>query len=69
MDETDLLGDRMAILLEGRLQCCGSGFFLKSKYGSGYRLIIDRSTNCDIDRVTSLLQKYLPEVQVCLFIS
>lgn len=33
MDEADLLGDRIAIMAGGELQCCGSPLFLKSKYG------------------------------------
>jgi ATP-binding cassette subfamily A (ABC1) protein 3 len=33
MDEADLLGDRIAIMANGKLQCCGSSFFLKKKYG------------------------------------
>jgi ATP-binding cassette subfamily A (ABC1) protein 3 len=33
MDEADLLGDRIAIMAEGQVQCCGSSLFLKKKYG------------------------------------
>lgn len=33
MDEADLLGDRVAIMAKGELQCCGSSLFLKQKYG------------------------------------
>lgn len=33
MEEADLLGDRIAILAKGQLQCCGSPLFLKSRYG------------------------------------
>ena len=33
MDEADLLGDRIAIMAKGELQCCGSPLFLKEKYG------------------------------------
>ena len=33
MDEADLLGDRIAIMAKGELQCCGSSLFLKEKYG------------------------------------
>ena len=33
MDEADLLGDRIAILADGQLQCCGSSMFLKNIYG------------------------------------
>ena len=30
-DEADLLGDRIAIMAEGRLSCSGSSLFLKSR--------------------------------------
>ena len=33
MDEADLLGDRIAIMADGQLQCCGSSMFLKNTYG------------------------------------
>lgn len=38
MDEADFLGDRIGIMGEGRLICCGSSVFLKNKYGVGYNL-------------------------------
>ncbi|KAG1652003.1 ATP-binding cassette sub-family A member 3 [Nymphon striatum] len=34
MEEADVLGDRIAILANGELQCCGSSMFLKKKYGN-----------------------------------
>lgn len=37
MDEADLLGDRIAIMAKGELQCCGSSLFLKQKYGESKR--------------------------------
>ena len=33
MDEADFLGDRIAIMAAGTVQCCGSSMFLKNKYG------------------------------------
>ena len=33
MDEADLLGDRIAIMSEGVVKCCGTSFFLKKLYG------------------------------------
>ena len=33
MDEADYLGDRIAIMAEGVVRCCGSSLFLKGKYG------------------------------------
>lgn len=41
MDEADLLGDRIAIISNGQLQCCGSSLFLKNHFGSGYYLTIE----------------------------
>ncbi|GMS92631.1 hypothetical protein PENTCL1PPCAC_14806 [Pristionchus entomophagus] len=40
MDEADVLGDRIAIMAHGQLQCYGSGMFLKKHYGAGYHLTI-----------------------------
>lgn len=42
MDEADILGDRIAIISQGQLKCCGSSLFLKQKLGSGYYLTIVR---------------------------
>ncbi|OEU16083.1 hypothetical protein FRACYDRAFT_208005 [Fragilariopsis cylindrus CCMP1102] len=40
MDEADILGDRIAIMAEGRLRCIGSSLFLKKHYGVGYQVYI-----------------------------
>ncbi|KAK5642701.1 hypothetical protein RI129_008868 [Pyrocoelia pectoralis] len=64
MDEADLLGDRIAIMAGGKLQCCGSSFFLKKKYGAGYHLIMEKKSMCEVNNVTNLLQKYMPQIQV-----
>ncbi len=40
MDEADFLGDRIGIMGEGKLICCGSSVFLKNKFGVGYNLTI-----------------------------
>ena len=47
MDEADVLGDRIAIISQGKLCCCGSSLFLKSQYGNGYYLTIVRNLNED----------------------
>ncbi|KAK4876911.1 hypothetical protein RN001_009417 [Aquatica leii] len=64
MDEADLLGDRIAIMAGGKLQCCGSSFFLKKKYGAGYRLIMEKLPTCNVSDVTNLLQQFIPKIQV-----
>ncbi|CAG2117255.1 unnamed protein product, partial [Medioppia subpectinata] len=38
MEEADVLGDRIAIMSEGRVKCCGSPMFLKKRFGAGYHL-------------------------------
>lgn len=42
MDEADLLGDRIAILSQGRLYCCGTPLFLKNCFGTGFYLTLVR---------------------------
>jgi len=45
MDEADLLGDRIAIIAQGVLRCCGSSLFLKSQFGSGYHLTLVKAVS------------------------
>uniref|UniRef100_A0AAY4D132 P-type phospholipid transporter n=1 Tax=Denticeps clupeoides TaxID=299321 RepID=A0AAY4D132_9TELE len=42
MDEADLLSDRVAIISQGRLHCCGSPLFLKKRFGTGFHLTVVR---------------------------
>ena len=59
MDEADLLGDRIAIMGDGKLKCCGSSIFLKKMYGVGYNMTVEKkdpvafNTDNMIDIVTS----------------
>ncbi|XP_075035584.1 phospholipid-transporting ATPase ABCA3 [Mixophyes fleayi] len=60
MDEADLLGDRIAIMAQGQLQCCGSSLFLKSKYGAGYHMVMVKQPHCHVEEVTDLITSYVP---------
>ena len=51
MDEADILGDRIAIMAEGQLRCCGSSLFLKKQFGVGYQLTIIKNTTQFYDPV------------------
>ncbi|KAF5294595.1 hypothetical protein FQA39_LY13354 [Lamprigera yunnana] len=64
MDEADLLGDKIAIMAGGKLECSGSSFFLKKKYGAGYHLILDKLPDCDVSKITELLGKYIENLTV-----
>jgi ATP-binding cassette subfamily A (ABC1) protein 3 len=54
MDEADLLGDRIGIMSKGKLVCCGTSLFLKSKYGVGYSLVITRNDNDEEHKIKIL---------------
>ena len=58
MDEADILGDRIAIMADGRVKCCGSPLFLKESYGIGYTLTAIRD-GPDAP-VLDLVKKYVP---------
>ena len=45
MDEADVLGDRIAIMAHGRLECAGTSVFLKKIYGLGYLLSFVRESS------------------------
>ncbi|XP_040176029.1 ATP-binding cassette sub-family A member 3-like [Anopheles arabiensis] len=64
MDEADVLGDRIAIMAEGKLKAVGSPFFMKKTFGVGYRLICVKDARCDKQRLLSILRKYIPDVTI-----
>jgi ATP-binding cassette subfamily A (ABC1) protein 3 len=75
MDEADLLGDRVAIMAHGKLQCVGSPLFLKNRFGVGYTLTIvkkthinhvkiDNSTYASISKdIHNLVHSYIPDAE------
>ncbi|TMW59993.1 hypothetical protein Poli38472_000035 [Pythium oligandrum] len=60
MDEADILGDRIAIMAEGQLRCCGSSLFLKNRYGAGYNLTIVKEEGCNDVRVRDFVLGHIP---------
>ncbi|CAB3398654.1 unnamed protein product [Caenorhabditis bovis] len=70
MEEADLLGDRIAIMAHGKLQCCGSPMFLKQQFGDGYHLtlVFNTSDRADLINTTRMIQKYIAEASVYSFV-
>ncbi|KAF0881251.1 ABCA3 protein, partial [Crocuta crocuta] len=64
MDEADLLGDRVAIMAKGELQCCGSPLFLKQKYGAGYHMTLVKEPHCDPEAVSRLVRQHVPSAML-----
>ncbi|KAF6776720.1 hypothetical protein AHF37_03849 [Paragonimus kellicotti] len=60
MDEADILGDRIAIISQGRLKCYGSSLFLKANHGQGYHLILQRDSPGD-QMVSSTASGFNPD--------
>uniref|UniRef100_A0A2I3SKW0 ATP binding cassette subfamily A member 3 n=1 Tax=Pan troglodytes TaxID=9598 RepID=A0A2I3SKW0_PANTR len=60
MDEADLLGDRIAIMAKGELQCCGSSLFLKQKYGAGYHMTLVKEPHCNPEDISQLVHHHVP---------
>ncbi|OQS03707.1 ATP-binding Cassette (ABC) Superfamily [Thraustotheca clavata] len=64
MEEADILGDRIAILVEGSLQCCGTSMFLKTKYGTGYKLSIELNDETEATNLIDLVTGQIPSSSV-----
>ncbi|XP_013970044.1 phospholipid-transporting ATPase ABCA3-like isoform X10 [Canis lupus baileyi] len=64
MDEADVLGDRIAIMVKGSLCCCGSSIFLKRIYGVGYHIIIVKEPHCDVEQITRLVEQHVPDARL-----
>lgn len=74
MDEADVLGDRIGIMTHGKMRCCGSSQFLKTRLGIGYRLIFDKdmsrfgvpggnTVEQGINHLTDYVHRFIPEAQ------
>ena len=65
MDEADYLGDRIGIMGEGKMVCCGSGIYLKNRFGVGYNLtFVKESSSSDTNAIISLAHKHVPNAVV-----
>ena len=63
MDEADYLGDRIAIMGEGKLMTCGTSLFLKQKYGVGYSLNIRFKTQTSDKKLENYIKSLIPEAE------
>ncbi|KAH3745165.1 ATP-binding cassette transporter subfamily A [Pelomyxa schiedti] len=61
MDEADLLGDRIAVMSAGQLQCVGSSLFLKTRYGLGYTLTIAKEENAEDSAISNVVSSVIPD--------
>eukprot|EP01039_Chlorochromonas_danica_P002043 gene2043-2228_t len=64
MDEADVLGDRIAIVKEGRLRALGSARFLKQRFGVGYVLRMSLKEGTQVDPIVQLVQSHIPSAAI-----
>ncbi|XP_050097899.1 phospholipid-transporting ATPase ABCA3-like [Anopheles aquasalis] len=64
MDEADVLGDRVAVMCDGELRAIGTPFFLKKRFGAGYRLVCVKRPDCQPEVLTKLLGRFVPNVAI-----
>jgi ATP-binding cassette subfamily A (ABC1) protein 3 len=62
MDEADVLGDRIAIVKEGRLRALGTSKFLKQRFGLGYQLKMSLTEGADVKLIVARVATFVPEV-------
>ncbi|CAL8072300.1 unnamed protein product [Calicophoron daubneyi] len=65
MDEADVLADRKAIMIGGKLICYGTSKFLKDNYYPGYLLHV---TCMKMSRTEARVQKYLTQLEGVTFL-
>ena len=66
MDEAEVLGDRVAIVSHGELQCCGSSLFLKNKYSNGFFIQIskiDQASDASLLQFEQILTQFLNKTE------
>lgn len=65
MDEADYLGDRIGIMGEGEMICCGSSIYLKNHFGLGYNITFSKkANNVNSAPIIELVKKYSPNAKV-----
>ncbi|XP_031561453.1 ATP-binding cassette sub-family A member 3-like [Actinia tenebrosa] len=64
MDEADFLGDRIAIMADGQLRCCGSSLFLKSRYGVGYHLTLVKEKDFNENTTINTVKRFVPSAEI-----
>ncbi|RWS05541.1 ATP-binding cassette sub-family A member 1-like protein, partial [Dinothrombium tinctorium] len=63
MEEADCLADRIVIMCDGEVHCCGSSRFLKRTFNVGYRLRIARKSSKHIE-VRQFIEKELNSAEI-----
>jgi len=64
--QADLLGDRIAIMGNGKLKCCGSSLYLKKAFGVGYSMTVEKKDahNFNSEAVVTTVKNLIHDAKV-----
>ena len=57
MEEAAILGNRIGIVANGKLKCCGTSLFLINRFGKYISLTIVKDQNCDDQKVINFIKQ------------
>jgi len=63
MAEADVLSDRIAVIVDGRLECVGTQLYLKNQFGEGYRLTLVTDKD-DVPFVCEEVKQSIPSARI-----
>ena len=63
MEEADVLSDRIAVIVDGKIKCVGTPLQLKNNYGDGYRVSIVSPLDQE-EKVLSLITQIAPSTKL-----
>ncbi|RWS09653.1 ATP-binding cassette sub-family A member 1-like protein, partial [Dinothrombium tinctorium] len=64
MEEADALGDRIAIMADGEVKCCGTPMFLKRAFGGGYQLRIAKGSDFKKESFERILRNFFADASI-----
>ena len=64
MEEADALSDRIAVIDNGKIECCGSPLFLKTNYGEGYKLTLSKRNDFNESELKKTLSLHLQKYEI-----
>lgn len=63
MEEADVLGDRIAVIVDGEFKCIGTPLYLKNNFGDGYRITLVTEPH-NVEKVIKLISKIVPSAKL-----
>ena len=63
MEEASVLGNRIGIVSNGKLKCCGTGLFLIDKFGKFISLTIAKEKNANDDEIIEFLKTHINNLE------